>query len=283
MSDNDTSPNASGGSNTPLLVVAGLYLIASLYMGFNMYGRISSLEQAQATTTTQYQELTTNLDSAQARIKAATENFAETLGATKEEMDARAAQLQKQQRAAVQRLAKQQKEQLGAVAGEVEGVKTEVGNVKTDVASTRTDLEVTKERLQRATGDLGMQSGLIARTREELEVLKRRGERNYYEFALFKNAGAKPVSTISLQLKKSDPKRSKFTVNVIADDHVIEKKDRTLLEPLQFYTGRDRQLYEVVVFEVSKNKISGYLSTPKESMPGLPVAKAAGPERESVR
>jgi hypothetical protein len=64
-------------------------------------------------------------------------------------------------------------------------------------------------------------------------------------------------------LKKTDPKKSRFTINVYADDHTIEKKDRTLGEPLQFYTGRDHLLYEVVVFNMTKDEISGYLSTPK--------------------
>ena len=86
-------------------------------------------------------------------------------------------------------------------------------------------------------------------------MLKRKGERNYYDFTLQKNART-PVSTISLQLKKVDPKKSKFTVNVIADDKTIEKKDRTCCEPLQFYTGRDHMLYEVVVFTAAKNTIT---------------------------
>ena len=80
-----------------------------------------------------------------------------------------------------------------------------------------------------------------------------------------KGAHPKPVSTVSLQLKKTDAKRSKFTLNVIADDRTIEKKDRTVAEPLQFYTGRDRMLYEIVVFTVDKKKITGYMSTPKSA------------------
>ena len=71
------------------------------------------------------------------------------------------------------------------------------------------------------------------------------------------------MGTVSLQLKKVDGKKGKYTLNVLADDRTIEKKDRTLFEPLQFYTGRDRSLYEVVVLSADKNKISGYLSTPK--------------------
>ena len=74
-----------------------------------------------------------------------------------------------------------------------------------------------------------------------------------------------PVSTVSLILKKVDPKKSKFTLNVVADDKTIEKKDRTLSEPLQFYTGRDHMLYELVVFTASKNTVTGYLSTPKDA------------------
>jgi hypothetical protein len=116
-------------------------------------------------------------------------------------------------------------------------------------------------------GDLNVQSGLIAHTRDDLETLKHRGDRNIYEFSLQKGERPTPVSTVSLQLKKVDGKKGKYTLNVMADDRTIEKKDRTLYEPLQFYTGRDRFLYEVVVMSADKSKISGYLSTPK----GAPV------------
>jgi hypothetical protein len=142
-------------------------------------------------------------------------------------------------------------------------VKTDVAGAKTDIAATRSDLEATKAKLQSAIGDLGVQSGLIAHTREELEYLKHRGDRNIFEFTLKKGDHPKPVSTISLALKKVDAKKGKFSMNVVADDRTIEKKDRTVNEPMQFYTGRDRNLYEVVVMSADKNSISGYLSTPK--------------------
>jgi len=143
-----------------------------------------------------------------------------------------------------------------------------VGGVKTDVASTRSDLEATKAKLTSAIGDLGQQSGLIARTRDDLEVLKHKGDRNYYEFTLQKGAKPQPVSTVSLQLKKTDQKRGKFTLNVTSDDRSIEKKDRNISEPIQFYSGRDHMLFELVVWSVDKKKAVGYLSTPK----GAPVA-----------
>src|SRR6266436_1814230 len=178
---------------------------------------------------------------------------------------AQVAELQAQQKAAVSRLEKEQKEQMGQVSGEVAGVKTDVGGVKTDVASTKADLEATKARLQSAVGDLGVQSGLVANTREDLEVLKHKGDRHYYEFTLIKGAKAQPVSTVGLQLKKTDPKKGKFTLNVTSDDRTIEKKDRNVSEPIQFYSGRDRMLYELVVWSVDKNKATGYLSTPKNA------------------
>jgi len=115
-----------------------------------------------------------------------------------------------------------------------------------------------------------MQSGLIAHTRQDLEVLMRKGERNYYEFTLTKSKQPTPVGTISLQLKKVNSKKGNFTMNVLADDHVIEKKDRNVAEPLQFYTGRDHMLYEVVVFTAQRKSVSGYLSTPKNApQPGV--------------
>ena len=104
---------------------------------------------------------------------------------------------------------------------------------------------------------------MIARTREDLEQLTHRGDRRYFEFTLYKGSSPTPVSTVSLQLKKVNPKKNRFTLNVLADDHIFEKKDRGIAEPLQFYTRRDRLLYEVVIWTTENNRVTGYLSTPK--------------------
>ncbi len=133
-------------------------------------------------------------------------------------------------------------------------------------------MEATKSKLQGAIGDLGVQSGLIAHTSSDLEILKHKGDRNYYEFTLVKGAKPQPVSTVSLQLRKTDPKRGKYTLNVTADDKTIEKKDRNIAEPIQFYSGRDRMLFELVIWTVDKSKATGYLSTPKNA----PVPITAG-------
>jgi multidrug efflux pump subunit AcrA (membrane-fusion protein) len=193
------------------------------------------------------------------------ETLARQAGMTKKELVQRTAELQAEQKAAESRLEKEQKEQIGQVSGEIAGVKTDVGGVRTDVASTKADLEATKAKLQSTIGDLGVQSGLIAHTAGDLELLKHKGDRNYYEFTLLKGAKPQPVSTVSLQLKKTDPKRGKFTMNVTSDDKTIEKKDRNVAEPIQFYSGREHLLFELVVWTVDKNKATGYLSTPKNA------------------
>jgi hypothetical protein len=217
------------------------------------------------------------LDSTNARLSATTETLSQNVGATQKQIDARAAAImaeQKAQNAETARLAQQQKaaeQQIGAVSSDVASVKTDVGGVKTDVANTRSDLETTKSQLQRVVGDAGVMSGLIATNHSELEELKHKGDRNYYEFTLQKGAQPTLLATVKLQLKKVDEKHSRYTLNVSADDRNIEKKDKNLDEPVQFYTGKNPVLFELVVNNIEKNKISGYLSTPK----GAPQAIAA--------
>ncbi|HVW86685.1 MAG TPA: hypothetical protein VHB50_18495 [Bryobacteraceae bacterium] len=140
-------------------------------------------------------------------------------------------------------------------------VNSDVAGVKTDLASTKNDLSQTKSDLKKVTGDLGMTSGLVATNGKEIEELRRRGERNIIEFSLKKQKSMQRVGDISLRLEKADQKHNKFSMIVLADDKTVEKKDRNINEPLQFYVSK--ALYEVVVNTVSKDQISGYLSTPK--------------------
>ncbi len=244
-----------------LLILAVLYVAVSLYLLFDQRGRLDRLSKDQDASKAQISELTKRMQSAEAEA----ETLGQQVGITKKDLARRAAELQQQQRAAENRLEAAQKEQISQVSGEVAGVKTDVGGVKTDVASTKSELEATRAKLESTIGDLGVQSGLIAHTRDDLEALKHKGDRNYYEFTLLKGAKPQAISTVTLQLKKVDTKRGKFTLNVTADDRTIEKKDRNVSEPIQFYTGRDHMLYELVVWSVDKNKATGYLSTPKNA------------------
>jgi hypothetical protein len=265
MSDQDqvtiVQESGSNAGKWLLLLLAAIYVAGSLYFLIDMHGSVGKLVQEQAASQKQIGDLTTRMQAAEAEA----ETLGQQVGITKKELAQRAAQLQQSQRAAEERLAKEQKEQITAVTGEVAGVKTDVGGVKTDLGETKNELAATKARLESTVGDLGLQSGLIARTRDDLEVLKHRGDRQYYEFTLLKGAKPQPVSTVSLQLKKADAKRGKYTLNVTSDDKTIEKKDRNVNEPIQFYTGRDHMLYELVVWTLDKNKATGYVSTPKNA------------------
>jgi ribosomal protein L29 len=254
-----------------LLTLAAVYVAGSAYGLFNLNSKLNKMAQDQVASSSQIADLSKRMESAEADD----ETLAKQLGLTKKELADRAAELQREQvaeKAAQARLAEEQKKGLTQVNGDIANVKSDVGGVKTDVASTKTELAAAEAKLQSTVGDLGVQSGLIANTRQDLEVLKHKGDRNYYEFTLVKGAKPQPVGTISLQLKKTDEKKGKFTVNVTSDDRTIEKKDRNTSEPIQFYSGRDHLLYEIVVWSVTKKQATGYLSTPK----GAPVPITTG-------
>ena len=256
-----------------LIALAVAYVGVSAFFIYDQRSKLGKVTQDQTASQKQIADLTKRMQSAEAD----SETLAQQVGMTKKELASRASELQRQQQAASARLAAQvaeEKKDVNAVAGEVGSVKTDVGGVKTDVAATKASLESTIAQLQHTIGDLGVQSGLIANTRGDLEALKHKGDRQYYEFTLLKGAKPQAFSTVALQLKKTDPKRGKYTLNVTADDKTIEKKDRNQSEPVQFYTGRDHMLYELVAWSVDKNKITGYLSTPKNA----PVPITASPQ-----
>lgn len=160
--------------------------------------------------------------------------------------------------------------QINAVKQESEtkftGVANDVNAVRTEVASTKSDLEKTSTELKKVVGDMGVMSGLIATNSKEINGLRSLGERNYYEFTLYKNKKALNVSNVALTLKKTDAKDGRFTLDVVADDRKIEKKNRGVNEPVQFYMAKGRFPYELVVNEVHKDRVVGYLSTPKVQM-----------------
>jgi len=143
------------------------------------------------------------------------------------------------------------------------GIKGDVGTVKTDAATTRTELSETNADLKRVTGDMGVMSGLIATNSTELGALRLLGEKDYYEFTLPKTGGPQKVGDIRLALKNVNVKRNRFTLDVMADDKLVEKKDKSINEPVQFYTSGARAPYEVVVNEIRKDQVIGYLAVPK--------------------
>jgi seryl-tRNA synthetase len=179
------------------IVLAVAYAGASAFFIYDQHGKLDKVTQDQTVSQKQIGDLTKRMQAAEAD----SETLAHQLGMTKKELAARAGELQRQQQAAAASLAaqaEQEKKDVSAVSGEVGSVKTDVGGVKTDVAATKASLDATIAKLQSTIGDLGVQSGLIANTRGDLEALKHKGDRQYYELTLLKGAKPQAFSTVSL-------------------------------------------------------------------------------------
>ena len=272
---------------TPRWIIA-LFVVLFIALGLLAYAGYSvqtRFQQSLAKSEEQSRILTAQLDQANSRLaelKGQMDVTSQKIGLTQAELadaKSRAESIRKQQAASDQRLSQEisaaQKEseaKIGAVA-------TDVTGAKKDIEATKSDLEATKSKLERSMGDMNVMSGLIARNHDDLEELKRRGDRNYYEFTLQKAKTPQRVGPVQMSLSKTDPKKSKYTMIVLADDKSIEKKDKTAGEPVQFYVKGSARLfpYEIVVFDVGKSQITGYLATPKDTGAGAPAAPAPAP------
>ena len=274
-----TTPNVPAGqegehyevSATPrwIPILFGILVVLVGWLFYSGYKTRTDL-QAEVTKTNQRADLLQKqLEEANNRVAdlhGQLDVTSEKLGLTQEELaKARtlAQSIRKEQKASDEKLVAE----IGQVKQESEAkfgqLSTEVTGAKGDIAATRKDLEEAKARLMKAVGDLDSHSTLIARNQEELEVLKRLGEKNIFEFDLRKAKNPQRIGPIQMTLKKVDTKKFRYTMDVFADDKRIEKKDKTVNEPVQFYVRGARSPYEIVVFEVQKDRAIGYLSTPK--------------------
>jgi len=204
-----------------------------------------------------------NLEDLQVRLNDANKAAGQAAGQAKVDATKRVAALKRE-------VAQQQQELQGQIAkveetatSKIGEVSSDVSNVRTEVATNKTEMDNTINQLHSAQGDLGVQSGLIATNGKELAALRALNDRNYFEFSIGKTKTPQRVGDIFIVLKRADPKRNRFTFEITADDKRTEKKDKSLNEPIQFYTSKARQPYEVVVNDVKRDHISGYLATPK--------------------
>lgn len=265
------------------LAVLVLMSVGALIWCFGLNNHLKAAEDRIAAAEQKNVELAQKDEALSARLRATTETLGQSVGMTQKQIEmktqaimvAQAAQAKAEhaQTAKLEQAQAETAKQVGAVASDVSVVKTDVSGAKASIADTQTDLANAKQQMQRMMGDEGKMSGLIATNHDELEILKHKGDRNYYEFTLQKGGKPTLLSTVKLQAKKVDDKHSKYTMVVSADDRNIEKKDKSLDEPVQFYTGKDPVLFEVVVNNISKNQISGYLSTPKGAPQPMSVSK----------
>jgi len=258
------------------LVAANIYLYVQVdhvrtdmaKMRDSILNEVSNLRDASSVTT---QSQTRHLETLKEELAAAQAAARSQSSQAKAESIARAEQLTRkiqEEQAKVQQQVSSEisevKQSASAANAKIADVSTDVGGVKSQVTATQEELQKTISDLKSARGDLGVQSGLIATNASELQALRRLGERNYFEFKLGKTKSPQRVGDVTLMLRKTDPKKNKFTVDVMADDKLTEKKDKNLNEPVQFYTSKAKQPYELVVNSISKDLIVGYLATPKE-------------------
>ncbi|MBM3775914.1 MAG: hypothetical protein FJW37_12245, partial [Acidobacteria bacterium] len=171
------------------------------------------------------------------------------------------------------RVAAEQENSERAIVTEISKIKeagattgSKLADVTSEVEATRNELSATVSDLQRVSADVETLSGLVATNAQQLGALRDLGVRNYFEFHLKKTAQAVKVGDIRLLLKKTDLRRSRYTVDLFADDRRTEKKDRSVNEPVRFHVAGEPQPYELVINEMRKDEIIGYLAAPKKQV-----------------
>ena len=276
MSEIDDTPRTYSGALLAALAVALLAAVGGLIWCATLGSKLTTQQTELADAKQDNAKLAAELRETDARLSVTTEELGKSLGLTQKQLDERAQEIIRREQAdnaKLQSAQQQTAQQVTAVSSDLSSVKTDVGGVHTDLSKAQTDVATALSQLQSVRGDLSSTNSVIARNHDELVTLEHKGDRNYYEFTLMKGQ-KKPVGTVSLELRKTDQKKSKFTINIYADDKTYEKKDRNVNEPLQFYSGKDPQLFEIVVNAINnKNEITGYLSSPK----GAPVPPVSGP------
>jgi multidrug efflux pump subunit AcrA (membrane-fusion protein) len=269
----------SSGPWVIVFVVLGLLVLGEIYT-LTKVGAISAVQAQEASLRTQVQQ---SNDQLTAKLSSLEDANAQQLDALRSELDTTSQKMGKSDgkqlaraRALVAKLEKQTEAENAALKDEIDKNNQQVGqqmaSVTQDVAATRTDLGSTKQTVTTLQNDLGMARSemgtLIARNHDDIETLRKLGQRNYYEFTLSKNQ-EQTVASIGLVLKKTSVKHNRFNLNMLTNDTVIPKDNRTIDEPIFFATGSSKEFYELVVNKVAQNSVTGYISTPKYSQPEL--------------
>jgi hypothetical protein len=275
-------PSDGGGWKIGVLFAAVVLLIGAcvyLYMQLDktkadlvktndaLQSRIDKLEEATSVTTRSNRK---TVDELRDQLERARRQASALVGQAKQEalkkVDDTRSQLEAAQEQAKQQLKSdisQVREQTDTANTKISQVGNDVTAVRSDLTSTKSELEKTVADLKRATGEIDGHSVLIATNGKELAALRALGERNFVEFTIHKSKQAQKVGDVAILLKNADPKKNRYTIELIADDKTTEKKDRTANEPVQFMTSKAKQPYEIVVNDVKKDTIAGYLSVPK--------------------
>ncbi len=251
------------GEGTPrwlgiaVVVLAGVSLLA-LGIGWNATNHAKGVEQA---LTTQTKELRGNEEILTRRLAQTEETNAQLQGNLN--VVTSRLKLTQTELSGARRQAKQIREesakQLSTMEASVRGELANKANEE-EVKSLSGDVDATKQNLQMARGELGT---LIARNHEEIDQLRRMGQRDYFEFTITRKDKPQKVGSLLVELRGTNPKRNQFTLALYVDDMRLEKKNRSVNEPIYFYTRGSRAALEMVVNQVGKDRVVGYLSVPK--------------------
>jgi len=243
-----------------VVVLAGVSLLA-LGIGWSASNSARTAEQSLAN---EVKPLRQNVEVLTQRLTKAEETNAQLQGEFNVVTDR--LQLTQGELQTARRQSKQYSKKLSTMEASVKGelaTKASADDVKAlsgDVSGVRSDLEATKQNLQMSRGELGT---LIARNHEEIEQLRRMGQRDYFEFTLEKKGTRQRVGSLMVELRGTNAKRNHFTIALYVDDMRLEKKNRSVNEPIYFYTRGARAALELVVNHVGKDRVVGYLSIPK--------------------
>lgn len=255
-----------------VFVLLGALAVAQVYTIANMGSMRTTFEAQQAefqkaiTAKLEQQVATrveTNNDTASQEIEA----LRKDIEAAKKKSGAASSESRKA-RAALTALQVEQRQNSELLQAELakKADQEQVGTLTQNVSATRTDLDSARQLIDSTRADLGMARSelgtLIARNHDDLETLRKLGERDYFEFSAEKDKPIQ-VANVGLTLKKTNTKRHRFNLNLVADDMEVEKKDRTANEPVFFYLKGQKKFYELVVNKVNSKSVSGYISTPK--------------------
>jgi len=275
------------GGAAGVLALFGLQFYGMHSSNTSMESRMDSLQSkiqaVQDNDTARIADLTTSLNMANERIGATSQDIIQqtqkTANAIKKEQTKSAADLHSQLEehakavdalrdesvAKIEEVKQNALEQIGTVSGDVKAVNGQVEGVKTDLNSTKTEmangLASNRKEITDVRDSLGRQ---IAHNEDELSILKRRGERTYYEFSIGKSNQMERLGDIQLQLTKADPKAQRFDVSLLVSDAKLAKKNQIVNEPVALLVGQNHVRYELVVNSVEKDRIRGYVSVPKD-------------------
>ena len=270
MSDEHITEVRNGGSwQLPAIVVLGLVAIGGLGFGWNASSKLDSTKQDVATQLkTSEQSVQQDMSSLKDRLAQDEKANADLQGDLKVVTD-KLKITQGQLRKSRQEAAKLNDETNGKITALDTSVHTElatkagtddVKQVDGRVSQVSTDLNSTKDELKMAKSEMGT---LIARNHDEIDQLRRLGERDYTEFTISGRNKPQKVGNVTVTLKGINQKKNQVNIAMIVEDKSYEKKNRSVNEPMFFYTSGTRLPDELVVNKIGKDSISGYVSIPK--------------------